>query len=535
MRKKKASGTKTEHRERRVDGARAGSSLVVAPRRGRALERARSRALEPHPQPVGGAPGRLTGQARGAPRASGLSGASRAAPRASARVPCLPGVVPAAPPPGVPHPRRLFQHGVRPERGPADLFRRSRQRGGRSAQGGERPRGAGDRRRPPLPAGVFPAGDRRRRKPGSPLSVQRSRPAPDHPGARPGRRMAPGVGRAAGLPDLAPRVAGAGRAGHALPARQQRPRQSAGHPRHHQRAVRRRARAAPAPGARAGDRGVAPAARPAPGAGGLPPQRRPCRLRGPGARPDLHGGQRPALRRGPRGHAGRQPVHHAHPGVGGLRSLRPGTRRNVPGPVCAGAAGHRARPSPCARTGARGRSRRALQHGVPRHPRQRRGQRRQPLARGGEPPPLPAALPPVARGRGAGRARDQWRPHALVGLGRRPTRSGPRPAAPSGGAAPWRPSSRTSARASDEALWALRVEARKALVAYVRERMASHVAAWGAAPDEAAALGACLDPDALTLGFARRFAPYKRPNLLLHDTARLLRRPLQPRAIPSSW
>ena len=79
------------------------------------------------------------------------------------------------------------------------------------------------------------------------------------------------------------------------------------------------------------------------------------------------------------------------------------------------------------------------------------------------------------------------------------------------------------ARASDEALWALRADARKALVAYVRERIASHVAAWGAAPDEAAALGACLDPDALTLGFARRFAPYKRPTMLLHDTARLLR------------
>ena len=32
-----------------------------------------------------------------------------------------------------------------------------------------------------------------------------------------------------------------------------------------------------------------------------------------------------------------------------------------------------------------------------------------------------------------------------------------------------------------------------------------------------------LDPDALTLGFARRFAEYKRPNLLLHDPARLIR------------
>ena len=32
-----------------------------------------------------------------------------------------------------------------------------------------------------------------------------------------------------------------------------------------------------------------------------------------------------------------------------------------------------------------------------------------------------------------------------------------------------------------------------------------------------------FNPDALTLGFARRFATYKRPNLLLHDPARLLR------------
>jgi starch phosphorylase len=77
--------------------------------------------------------------------------------------------------------------------------------------------------------------------------------------------------------------------------------------------------------------------------------------------------------------------------------------------------------------------------------------------------------------------------------------------------------------ASDEELWTMRAAGRKALVAYVRERMASHVASWDAAADEAAAVCTCLDPDALTLGFARRFATYKRPNLLLHDPDRLLR------------
>jgi starch phosphorylase len=69
----------------------------------------------------------------------------------------------------------------------------------------------------------------------------------------------------------------------------------------------------------------------------------------------------------------------------------------------------------------------------------------------------------------------------------------------------------------------MRAAGRKALVAYVRERMAVHAASWDAAPEEAAALRASLDPDALTLGFARRFATYKRPNMLLHDPGRLLR------------
>jgi starch phosphorylase len=53
--------------------------------------------------------------------------------------------------------------------------------------------------------------------------------------------------------------------------------------------------------------------------------------------------------------------------------------------------------------------------------------------------------------------------------------------------------------------------------------MTSHVASWDATPDEAATICACLDPETLTLGFARRFAAYKRPNLLLQDPDRLVR------------
>jgi glycogen phosphorylase len=78
-------------------------------------------------------------------------------------------------------------------------------------------------------------------------------------------------------------------------------------------------------------------------------------------------------------------------------------------------------------------------------------------------------------------------------------------------------------RVSDAALWALRTAARQTLVAYTRERLSRELAAAGASREAAAAAQHLFDPNALTLGFARRFATYKRPNLLLRDPARLLR------------
>ena len=54
-------------------------------------------------------------------------------------------------------------------------------------------------------------------------------------------------------------------------------------------------------------------------------------------------------------------------------------------------------------------------------------------------------------------------------------------------------------------------------------RLSRDLAATGAPPEEVEAAKKLFDPNALTLGFARRFATYKRPNLLLHDPARLLR------------
>jgi starch phosphorylase len=78
-------------------------------------------------------------------------------------------------------------------------------------------------------------------------------------------------------------------------------------------------------------------------------------------------------------------------------------------------------------------------------------------------------------------------------------------------------------RVSDEKLWALRATNRKSLVEYARERVGRQMAVAGAAPEAIARTQARLDPGVLTLGFARRFATYKRPNLLLHDPERLIR------------
>lgn len=75
----------------------------------------------------------------------------------------------------------------------------------------------------------------------------------------------------------------------------------------------------------------------------------------------------------------------------------------------------------------------------------------------------------------------------------------------------------------DEELWALRAEERRGLVDYARARLARHFGQRGADPDAIALAYGALDPDALTLGFARRFAEYKRPNLLLHHPERLAR------------
>ena len=76
---------------------------------------------------------------------------------------------------------------------------------------------------------------------------------------------------------------------------------------------------------------------------------------------------------------------------------------------------------------------------------------------------------------------------------------------------------------SDARIWEFRAASTRALVEYARERLARDLTAAGASADEVEVARHLFHPDALTLGFARRFATYKRPNLLLHDPQRLLR------------
>lgn len=73
----------------------------------------------------------------------------------------------------------------------------------------------------------------------------------------------------------------------------------------------------------------------------------------------------------------------------------------------------------------------------------------------------------------------------------------------------------------DETLWKMRASEREALVSYARKRLGLQLGQAGASPQQVKDVARLLDPNALTLGFARRFATYKRPNLLLHDRQRL--------------
>jgi starch phosphorylase len=75
----------------------------------------------------------------------------------------------------------------------------------------------------------------------------------------------------------------------------------------------------------------------------------------------------------------------------------------------------------------------------------------------------------------------------------------------------------------DTELWRTHERRRERLVAFARRRLVRQLRMRGAGSSEVAAAEEILDPEALTIGFARRFATYKRASLILSDIDRLTR------------
>jgi len=75
----------------------------------------------------------------------------------------------------------------------------------------------------------------------------------------------------------------------------------------------------------------------------------------------------------------------------------------------------------------------------------------------------------------------------------------------------------------DDELWRIICRGRLTLINYCREKLQEQLMRRGAGRVEIEGAAQVLDPNALTIGFARRFASYKRANLIFHDVDRLAR------------
>lgn len=75
---------------------------------------------------------------------------------------------------------------------------------------------------------------------------------------------------------------------------------------------------------------------------------------------------------------------------------------------------------------------------------------------------------------------------------------------------------------SDAELWRTHERLRERLIDFVRYRLSQQIRNRGGSRKEIELVEEVLDPGALTIGFARRFATYKRATLFLEDTERLL-------------
>ena len=157
--------------------------------------------------------------------------------------------------------RGLLQPRIRALRGIASLLGRTGQCRGGLPQGRTRSRGADDRRRTPVPAGVLPSGDRRRRSAAGVLPFQRYPLPAGRPRAQRAWRMgarSPSEGRPT---RLAARLGRSPGRRPALSSGLERPGEPATRPRHHGAALRRGPRGANPPGDGARDRRLAASSR----------------------------------------------------------------------------------------------------------------------------------------------------------------------------------------------------------------------------------------------------------------------------------
>ena len=75
----------------------------------------------------------------------------------------------------------------------------------------------------------------------------------------------------------------------------------------------------------------------------------------------------------------------------------------------------------------------------------------------------------------------------------------------------------------DAEIWQMRQLLRMDLFSFIRERMRTRFSQEHVSQSRIVSAGPMLDPEALTLGYARRFTGYKRPEMIFHDADRLAR------------
>ena len=73
----------------------------------------------------------------------------------------------------------------------------------------------------------------------------------------------------------------------------------------------------------------------------------------------------------------------------------------------------------------------------------------------------------------------------------------------------------------DETLWALHLQFKRDLIGFCRKRLKAQLQRSSGRGSKSVNVDGILDPNALTIGFARRFAPYKRATLVFSDPKRL--------------